>query len=56
MPVSTTHVSSGAIFGTGLGSPRRGLRWKVVGEILIAWVITLPVSGLLGGVAYAVLG
>ena len=55
MPVSTTHVSSGAIFGTGIGSKDRRLRLKVVGEILLAWAITLPISGFLGGAAFALL-
>ena len=55
MPVSTTHVASGAIFGTGVGSKNRGLRLRVVGEILLAWVITLPLSGIVGAVAYGLL-
>ena len=45
VPVSTTHVSSGAIVGVGL--PQRDVRWKLVGEMLLAWLVTLPVSALL---------
>lgn len=46
LPVSTTHVSCGSLFGIGAAT---GLaRWKTIREILLAWVITLPVAGLLG--------
>ncbi|TDJ46685.1 MAG: inorganic phosphate transporter [Gammaproteobacteria bacterium] len=46
LPVSTTHVSCGALFG--IGTLTRQARWKTIGEILLAWAITLPVAGLLG--------
>lgn len=41
-PVSVTHVSTGAIFGIGVWTRRSD--WKVVGEILLAWVVTLPIA------------
>jgi len=41
-PVSTTHVSTGAIFGIGLWTGRT--RWAVVGQIILAWVVTLPMA------------
>jgi len=44
-PVSTTHVSTGSIFGIGMWTKRT--HWKVVGHILLAWVVTLPIAGLL---------
>lgn len=45
VPVSTTHVSCGALFGIGAVS---GLaRWKMIGAILLAWVTTLPVAAVL---------
>jgi PiT family inorganic phosphate transporter len=47
LPVSTTHVSSGAILGVGLWSGARQVQWKTVAEMLLAWVVTLPVSGAL---------
>lgn len=47
LPVSTTHVSSGAIIGAGLSSGRRDVRWKIVIEMMAAWVITLPASALI---------
>ncbi|MEE8143347.1 MAG: inorganic phosphate transporter [Planctomycetota bacterium] len=47
MPVSTTHVSTSAIFGIGCWTGRS--RWLVVGEIVLAWLVTLPVAA---GIAY----
>ncbi len=44
-PVSTTHVSTGAIFGIGMHTGRSD--WRVVGGIVGAWVLTLPVAALL---------
>jgi PiT family inorganic phosphate transporter len=54
LPVSTTHVSVGSLFGIGLvnGTARR----KTILAILVAWVTTLPVAAALGCVAYAALG
>jgi len=54
MPVSTTHVSSGAIVGVGLC--HRAVQWKVVGEMLLAWLVTLPASALLAAAAQWALG
>lgn len=48
MPVSTTHVSSGALFGIGAVNGRA--RWGVIARIVMAWVITLPVAAALGSV------
>ena len=42
MPVSTTHVSCGSLFG--LGVTTGGARWRTIRDILLAWVITLPVG------------
>ena len=44
MPVSTTHVSSGAIFGIGIWTG--DANWAVVRTILLAWVVTLPVAAI----------
>ena len=49
LPVSTTHVATGAIFGIGVWTGRT--HWHVVGQIVTAWVVTLPVGLVL---AYAV--
>jgi PiT family inorganic phosphate transporter len=53
LPVSTTHVSTGSIFG--IGAARGGLRWGTVGAILTAWVTTLPLAALLSASAFWVL-
>ena len=43
MPISTTHAAASSIVGAGVGSGR-GANWKVVGEMLIAWVVTIPAA------------
>jgi PiT family inorganic phosphate transporter len=53
MPVSTTHVSCGALFGIGIGNGRA--QWKMIRTILAAWVLTLPMAAFLSGVVYALL-
>jgi PiT family inorganic phosphate transporter len=55
LPVSTTHVSSGAILGIAAGSKGPGLHWKTVREMLLAWVVTLPVAALVAAVAFRLL-
>jgi PiT family inorganic phosphate transporter len=56
LPVSTTHVSSSAIIGIGLHRGGRTIDWRTVRELLIAWVVTIPIAALVGAGAYAVLG
>jgi PiT family inorganic phosphate transporter len=46
-PVSTTHVSSCSIIGMGLKRDARSIQWKTVREMLFAWIVTLPVAGLI---------
>jgi len=53
MPVSTTHVSCGALFG--IGTVNGTARWRTIATILVAWVTTLPLGGLLGYGAFTVL-
>jgi PiT family inorganic phosphate transporter len=54
MPVSTTHISSGSLFGIGL--LRGEAKWGTIRLILLAWVTTLPLGAALGGAAYLALG
>lgn len=54
MPVSTTHVSCGALFG--IGAVTRQARVRTIATILSAWVTTLPAAAILGAVAFRVLG
>ena len=53
VPVSTTHVSCGAIFGIGMVS--RTARWKTVALILATWMTTLPLGAALGAAIYWIL-
>ncbi|MGQ3686063.1 MAG: anion permease [Candidatus Loosdrechtia sp.] len=50
VPVSTTHVSCGALFGIGLVNGKAN--WKIIGGIVSAWVLTLPVAALISGGLY----
>ena len=51
--LSTTHVATGSIIGTGLGKKGAEVRWNVAGRMATAWVFTLPCAGLVGAGAYA---
>ncbi len=53
-PVSTTHVSCGSLFGIGLTG--RGAHAGVIGQVLLAWVTTLPIAGAIGWLAWRLLG
>jgi PiT family inorganic phosphate transporter len=55
MPVSTTHVISGAIMGVGSSQGFRHVRWGVARRILVAWILTIPAAGILAGLAWLVL-
>jgi PiT family inorganic phosphate transporter len=53
LPVSTTHVSAGAVVGLGLRRGSGFIRWATVREMAIAWLVTIPVAGLIAGCALA---
>ncbi len=55
MPVSTTHVISTAIMGVGSSERVSAVRWGVAGDIVMAWVLTMPASALVAGLAYLLL-
>ena len=55
MPVSTTHVISSAILGVGSSDRFNAVHWGVARRIGVAWVLTLPASGLVAALAYLVL-
>ena len=46
LPLSTTHITSGAVLGTGMGKKGAKIRWSVAGSMVVAWVLTLPAAGL----------
>jgi PiT family inorganic phosphate transporter len=50
--LSTTHVATGSILGTGLGKKGAEVRWGVAGRMGIAWLITLPLSGAVGALCW----
>ena len=49
--LSTTHVSTGSILGSGVGREGAEVRWGLARTMLIAWLLTLPGAGLIGGLA-----
>jgi PiT family inorganic phosphate transporter len=51
-PLSSTHVISGGVMGAGAAKRLSAVRWGVAGNIVIAWVLTLPAAGLFGAVAW----
>jgi PiT family inorganic phosphate transporter len=55
MPVSTTHVISTAIMGVGASDRFSAVRWGVAGNIIIAWILTIPASALAAALAIFVL-
>jgi PiT family inorganic phosphate transporter len=52
-PLSTTQTISGAVVGSGAAKRLSAVRWGVAGNIVVAWVVTLPAAAVIGGLAYA---
>jgi PiT family inorganic phosphate transporter len=50
-PLSTTQVSAGSIMGAGLGQSASQVRWGVAGRMVLAWLFTLPMAGVVGGIS-----
>ncbi|HXR69166.1 inorganic phosphate transporter [Actinocrinis sp.] len=50
--LSTTHVATGSILGSGVGKRGAEVRWGVAGRMATAWVLTLPAAGVGGALAY----
>jgi PiT family inorganic phosphate transporter len=55
IPVSTTHTITGSIIGVGLTKRVSAVRWGVTVSLMWAWVLTIPVSGLLAALLYYIL-
>jgi PiT family inorganic phosphate transporter len=53
-PLSTTHVVSGAVTGSGVGRPGAAVDWAIAGRIVTGWVLTLPSAGATAAVVYGV--
>ncbi|MGQ4601064.1 inorganic phosphate transporter [Nocardia sp. R6R-6] len=52
--LSTTHVATGSILGSGVGKPGATVRWSIALRMVAAWVITLPAAAVVGGVMWVV--
>ncbi len=52
LPVSTTHVVSGSIMGVGVAKRVKAVRWGTAQQMLMAWVLTIPISAIVAGVCY----
>jgi inorganic phosphate transporter, PiT family len=53
-PLSTTHTISGAIMGAGAAKRLSAVRWGVAGNIVTAWILTIPAAGSIGALVYGV--
>ena len=53
VPVSTTHTITGAIVGVGAARRTSAVRWGVARGIVVAWVVTMPMAGLVAAALYA---
>jgi inorganic phosphate transporter, PiT family len=51
-PLSTTHVINGGVMGAGAGKRISAVRWGVAGNIIFAWLLTLPAAAAIGGAVY----
>ncbi|HNE06571.1 MAG TPA: inorganic phosphate transporter, partial [Anaerolineales bacterium] len=52
IPVSTPHVISSAIVGSGAAERINKIRWSVVGEMVTTWLVTIPVTGIFSCLIY----
>ena len=53
-PLSTTHVINGGVMGAGAAKRVSAVRWGVAGNIVVAWLLTLPAAAAIGAAAYGV--
>jgi inorganic phosphate transporter, PiT family len=53
-PLSTTHTISGAVMGAGAAKRLSAVRWGVAGNIVVAWILTLPAAAAIGALTYGV--
>ena len=55
LPVSTTHTVSGSVMGVGASRRLSAVRWGVAGNIVMAWVLTIPCAGAMAALVYGLL-
>ena len=53
IPVSTTHTITGGIVGVGAARRVSAVRWNIAKNIVVAWVITMPMAGIIAAIFYA---
>jgi PiT family inorganic phosphate transporter len=53
-PISTTHVINGGVMGAGAARRLSAVRWGVAGNIVVAWLVTLPAAGACGAATYGI--
>jgi PiT family inorganic phosphate transporter len=51
-PLSTTHVVSGSVMGSGATKRLSAVRWGIAGNIVMAWILTIPAAGLVAASLY----
>jgi PiT family inorganic phosphate transporter len=56
IPVSTTHTITGAIVGVGMTRRASAVRWGLAGQIVWAWIFTIPAAALIGFASYWLIG
>lgn len=54
LPLSTTHVASGSVIGSGVARTDAKVRWSVARRMLVAWLITLPAAGAVGAACFGI--
>ncbi|MDL2290794.1 inorganic phosphate transporter [Desulfovibrio sp. OttesenSCG-928-F20] len=54
-PISTTHTITACIFGVGSTKRLSAVRWGIAGNLIVAWVLTIPASALVGGLSFFLL-
>lgn len=54
LPLSTTHVATGSIMGSGLGRRGATVRWSLAGRMGVAWLTTIPAAGLVAAACWAI--
>ena len=55
IPISTTHTINGGIMGVGATRRVSAVRWGVAGNIILAWILTIPMAALIGAGAYKII-
>jgi PiT family inorganic phosphate transporter len=53
-PLSTTHVISGGIMGAGAAKRVSAVRWGIAGNMIVAWILTIPAAGAMGAATYGI--